>query len=126
MLVAVGKGSAMCDFLSREVRAEMEAARKRDLRRKSRLRVQAGADIYPILRMRHDSFTLDAAEVVHLRGLVDIFDGARHLAQCLIIASDIEGGELICTMKWSQAATETAPLDYVRDETAPVGYLSRF
>ena len=88
--------------------------------------MQAGEDIYQILRMGHDSFTLDAAEVVHLRGLVDVYDGARHVSQCLIIASDIEGGELVCIMKWSRAATETAPLDYVRDETAPVGYLPRF
>ena len=116
----------MSDFLSREVRAEMEAARKRDLRRKSRLRIHVGTDIYPILRMRRDSFTIDATEVVHLRGLVDVFDGARHLSQCLIIASAIEGGELICTMKWSRAATEAAPLDYVRDENAPVAFLPRF
>ncbi len=80
----------------------------------------------PVLRLTHDYFTVDAADVTHLRGLVDLFDGARHVRQCLIIASDVEGGELICTMKWSRIVTETAPLDYVRDENAPVGYLPRF
>lgn len=116
----------MSDFLPLAVRAEMEAARKRDFRKKSRLRVLAGDDVYPILRLRPDGFTLDADEVVHLRGLVDVFDGARHVSQCLIIASDVEGGELICTMKWTRAAAETAPLDYVRDDNAPAGYLPRF
>lgn len=116
----------MCDFLSREVRAEMDAARKRDLRRKSRLRAHVGNDIYPILRMRRDSFTLDAAEVIHLRGLVDVFEGSRHLLQCLIVATDIEGGELVCTMKRATVATDLHALDYVRDETAPAAYLPRY
>lgn len=115
----------MTDFLPREVRAELEAARKRDLRKRSRLRVLVGDTLYPILRMRPDGFTLDADEVAHLRGLVDIFDGARHLSQCLIIASDIEGGELVCVMKRATTVTDTAPLDYVRDENAPRGYLPR-
>jgi hypothetical protein len=113
----------MTDFLSREVRAELEAARKRDLKRRSRLRVMAGDDVYPILRVLPDGFTLDADEVVHLRGLVDVFEGSRHLSQCLIIASDVAGSELVCTLKWSRLATDRAPLDYARDENAPVGYL---
>jgi hypothetical protein len=115
----------MSEFLSREVRAEFEAARKRTLRRQARLRVKTGDEIYPILRMRPDGFTLDAEEVGHLRGLVDIFDGARHLSQCLIIASEVESGELICTMKRSTTVLDRVPLDYVREETAPTGYLPR-
>jgi hypothetical protein len=113
----------MSDFLSKEMRAELEAARKLGLKKRSRLRVLAGDDIYPILRMLPGGFTLDADDVAHLRGIVDLYDGARHLSQCLIIASDIEGGELVCTIKWSTAASEVAPLDYERDEGAPAGYL---
>ena len=113
----------MSDFLSREVRAEMDAARRLTLRKQSRLRVMAGRETYPILRMLTEGFTLDAETVGHLRGLVDIYDGARHLSQCLIVASDIEAGELICRMKWSATARSTAPLDYERDESAPAGYL---
>lgn len=115
----------MSDHLSREIRAELDAARKRDLRRRSRLRIMAGDDIYPVLRTFAEGFTLDAEEVVHLRGIVDLYDGARHLSQCLIVASDVEGGELICRMKWQTTVTDRAPLDYVRDEGAPVGYLPR-
>ncbi len=115
----------MSEFLPKDVRAGLEEARKRDIRKRSRLRVMAGNDVYPILRFWEDGFSLDADEVTQLRGLVDIFDGARHLYQSLIVASDIRSGELICTMKRSTAATDRAPLDFVRDEFAPVALITK-
>lgn len=121
----MGGECVMTDMLPKEVRAGLEEARKRDLRRRSRLRVMAGDAVYPILRFWETGFSLDADQVQHLRGLIDIYDGARHLYQSLIIASDVEHGELICTMKRSTMAHDTVPLDYVRDENAPVGYLPR-
>ena len=115
----------MSEFLPREVRAGLEEARKRDLRRRSRLRVLAGEDVYPVLRLWDGGFALDADQVTQLRGLVDLFDGARHVAQCLIIASDVAEGELICTMKRATRAAEAAPLDFARDEGAPVALIGR-
>jgi hypothetical protein len=116
----------MSDFLPREVRAGLEEARRRDLVKRSRLRVMAGDDIYPILRWWEDGFSLDADQVAHLRGLVDVFDGSRHMSQCLIVASGVEGGELICTMKRSTVAMDRAPLDFERDENAPAALIPRF
>ena len=113
----------MSDFLSREVRAELDAARRLGLKKRSRLRIVAGGETHAVLRMLADGFTLDAADIVHLRGIVDLYDGARHVSQCLIVASDIEGGELVCTLKWATAVRQAAALDYVRDDHAPVGYL---
>ncbi len=115
----------MTDFLPKDVQEGLDAARKRDLKRRSRLRVLAGEDVWPVLRFWGTGFALDADQVQHIRGLVDIYDGARHLYQSLIVASAVEAGELICTMKRSTAAHDTAPLDYVRDEDAPAGYLPR-
>ncbi|MCB2136192.1 MAG: hypothetical protein KDE08_09660 [Rhodobacteraceae bacterium] len=115
----------MTDFLPKEVRAGLEEARKRDLQRRSRLRVMVGEEIYPVLRFWESGFSLDADTVVSMRGLVDIYDGSRHLYQSLVIASEVEEGELICTMKRSTMAHDKVPLDYVRDEDAPVGYLPR-
>ncbi|WP_413877228.1 hypothetical protein [Albidovulum sp.] len=115
----------MTDFLPKDVQEGLDAARKRDLKRRSRLRVLAGEEVYPILRFWGTGFSLDADQVQHIRGLVDIYDGTRHLYQSLIIASAVEAGELICTMKRSTAAHDAPPLDYVRDEDAPVGYLPR-
>lgn len=115
----------MSEYLSKEVRAGLEEARKKDIGKRSRLRAHVGDDIYPILRFWDEGFALDADQVDHLRGLVDIYDGARHLYQSLIVASDVEAGELICVMKRSTAALERPPLDFVRDENAPVAFIGK-
>ena len=115
----------MSEFLPKEVRVGLEEARKKHLRRSSRLRVTAGGETFNVLRYWDDGFSLDADHTSHLRGLVDIYDGSRHLYQSLIVASEVEAGELICTMKRSTPALDRAPLDFERDENAPVGYLPR-
>lgn len=115
----------MLEFLPKDVREGLEAAQKRDRMRKSRLRVQVGEAVFPVLRFWHDGFALDASLSPNLRGLVDVYDGGRHIFQCLIVASTAENGELICEFKRSTPVTETAPLDFWRDENAPVGYLPK-
>lgn len=116
----------MLEFLPAEVREGLDAARKRDRKRKSKLRVQVGEAVYPVLRFWDNGFALDADfSPGKLRGLVDVFDGSRHVFQCLIVASGIEHGELVCDFKRATAVTERAPLDFWRDENAPVGYLSK-
>lgn len=116
----------MLEFLPAEVREGLEAARKRDQKRKSRLRVQVGDAVFPVLRFWDNGFALDADfSPGKLRGLVDVYDGSRHAFQCLIFASSIENGELLCDFKRVTAVRERAPLDFWRDENAPVGYLSK-
>lgn len=115
----------MLEFLPQEIADGLDAARKSAALRKSRLRVQVGAAVYPVLRFWHDGFALDAKLAPKLRGLVDVFDGSRHVFQCLIVASSEENGALICEFKRSTAVRDTAPLDYWRDESAPVGYLPK-
>jgi hypothetical protein len=116
----------MLEFLPKEVLAGLEAARKREAKRKSRLRVQVGDVMFPVLRFWHDGFALDAdVSPRALRGLVDVYDGSRHVFQCLIVASSIENGELVCDFKRATAVTGKAALDFWRDENAPVGYLPR-
>ncbi|MFN4203256.1 MAG: hypothetical protein ACK4GM_09390 [Tabrizicola sp.] len=116
----------MLEFLPIEVREGLDAARRRDQKRKSRLRVQVGDAVFPVLRFWDNGFALDADfSPGKLRGLVDVYDGSRHAFQCLIVASGIENGELVCDFKRATAVTERAPLDFWRDENAPVGYLSR-
>lgn len=115
----------MLEFLPKEVREGLEAARQRDARRKSRLRVQVGEAVYPVLRLWEDGMALDAALIPHLRGLVDVFDGGRHIFQCLIVASTAEHGELVCGFKRSTPVTDRAALDFWKDENAPVGFLPK-
>lgn len=115
----------MSEFLPKEVREGLEAARKRDLRRKSRLRVQTGDDIYPVLRFWDGGFSLDADTAPHLRGLVDLYDGARHLYQCLIVASSEDAGEMSYEFKRHTAAVDHAPKDFAPETEAPVALIGR-
>jgi hypothetical protein len=116
----------MLEFLPKEVREGLDAARKRDLKRKSRLRVEVGNAVYPVLRFWDDGFALDADfSPGKLRGLVDVYDGSRHVFQCLIVATSIENGELVCDFKRATAVTDRAPLDFWRRDDAPVGYLPK-
>ncbi|MDZ7905104.1 MAG: hypothetical protein U5N55_04540 [Cypionkella sp.] len=112
-------------FLPKDVQDGLDAARKGALARKSRLRVELGGKVFPILKFWNDGFALDGSLTTHLRGLVDVFDGARHEFQCLIVASRQEGDMLICDFKRATRVVDRAPLDYFRDEAAPVGYLPR-
>lgn len=116
----------MLEHLPKEVREGLEAARKRDQRRASRLRVQIGEAVFPILRLWEGGMALDASLAPQrLRGLVDIFDGSRHILQGLIVASTAENGELVCDFKRSTMVSDVAPLDFWRDQNAPVGYLPK-
>lgn len=115
----------MSTFLSPEVQAGLDAARKLALKKSSRLTVRAGEQTFRILRSWHDGFALDAEEAPHLRGLVDMFDGTRHLSRCLIVASGEESGELQFEYKRMTEAADKQPLDFYRAPDAPVALLGK-
>ncbi len=115
----------MFEYLPGDIRTQLESARMDALRRKSRLRVRMGEGFVPILRFRSEWFSLPVAQVEHLHGVVDVYDGGRHLFECLIYAAEVDGDELVCRVKWSTAAVDRAPLDYARDENAPVALLPK-
>ncbi len=113
----------MLEFFQKGLTAAIRSAQDAPARRKSRLRVQVGGAVYPVLRMWHDGLALDSTLTPHLRGLVDVYDGANHIFHCLIIATTIDGDELVCEFKHATRVRDRAALDYVQDENAPVGYL---
>ena len=115
----------MLEFLPKDIREGLEAARLRDRKRKSRLRVQVGGAVFPVLRCWEDGFALDAGMAPHLRGLVDLYEGDRHIFQCLIIASTVDAGELICDFKRSTMVLDRPALDYWRDENTPVALIPK-
>jgi len=114
----------MTTYLPKEVREGLEMARKRDLKKKNRLRVAAGDAVFPVIEFRDGGFSLDIDDAPKLRGLVDLYDGARHLYQCLIVASEEDGHVMRYEFKRSTPANDEAPLDFVRDENAPVALLT--
>ena len=115
----------MLEFFQKDLVLALRSAGMASQKRKSRLRVQVGGAVYPVLRMWQGGLALDAALTPHLRGLVDVYDGANHIYRCLIVASTNDGGELVCEFKLATRVQDRAALDYVRDENAPVGYLPR-
>ncbi len=114
----------MSEYLPESVRQELEMARKQKLRKKSRMRVSVGDQKFTILRYWEEGFALDADDAPHLRGLVDVYDGARHLSQCLIVASEEDGGEMVYEFKRATPHVEDAPKDYEIAENAPIGLLT--
>ncbi|MGR3512436.1 MAG: hypothetical protein ACU0GG_06695 [Paracoccaceae bacterium] len=114
----------MLEVLPQDLQDGLEMARKEKLRRKSRMRVKTGNQTFTILRHWDTGFALDAEEAPRLRGLVDVYDGARHMSQCLIVASETDGGEMVYEFKRATPHAEQAPLDYEIAENAPVGLLT--
>ncbi|MFA5581454.1 MAG: hypothetical protein WDA25_05825 [Paracoccaceae bacterium] len=113
----------MSEYFPAELREALAQAHKHHARKRQRLRIHAGDDIYRVLRLWDQGFALDAEDAPHLRGHVDLYDGARHLYQCLVVASDVIGAERIFEFKWATAAIDAPPVDFVRDEGAPIALL---
>jgi len=115
----------MSTYMSKEVREGLKAAQLAGLKKTSRLRVLVGEDFLPVLRMWKDGFSVEEEAAPVMRGLVDIYDGDRHVYQCLIVASEAGAGEMRYEFKRNTTALDKAPLDFYRDPQAPAGLLSK-
>lgn len=114
----------MSEFLPLEVREGLAEARKARRQARSRIRVRADGVEYPVLRHWNRGFALSVDDAPNLRGLVDLFDGARHLCQALIVASTEDEVERVFEFKYATRVTRTAPpADFARDADAPVALL---
>lgn len=113
----------MSEYLPKEVREGLEQARLSERKRKSRMRIRVGDQSFTILRTWDKGFSLDSGDAPHIRGLVDLYDGATHVSQCLIVASEENGQEMVYEYKRATAALDRAPLDYSREESAPIALL---
>lgn len=109
----------MNDYLPKEVREGLERARKAQMLKSSRLCVHVGDEVYRILRLWSSGFAMDAEDAPKLRGLVDLFDGPRHLYQALVVTSDEENGERVFEFKRATPATDFVPPDYEIDPDKP-------
>lgn len=115
----------MSTYLPKEIQAGLEAARRKSLRKSSKLRLEADGRSFRILSFREDGFSLDIADAPHLRGLVDIYDGGRHILQCLIVASKEDGGQMHYDFKRATPAADRPPADFFRGENAPVALIGQ-
>ncbi len=113
----------MVEFLPKDVQEGLDRARKAALRKSSRLRLHVGDDIHRVLRVWEGGFAVEAEHAPQLRGLVDLYEGSQHLARCLIVASHEEPGEVHFEMKRMTDVSGEQPVDFERDENAPVALL---
>ncbi|MGJ8545812.1 MAG: hypothetical protein ACSHWZ_10245 [Sulfitobacter sp.] len=111
-------------MLSKEVQSGLDQARMDAMKKSSRLRIDHGGTLHRVLRLWKTGFAMEAETAPHLRGLVDIYDGAKHLFQCLIIAAEEENGEMLFEFKRATPVSETAPLDFEKDQNAPVALIA--
>ena len=117
------EGGAMLEYLPEDVRKGLLIGGERQVRRSTRLSVHVGSAVFPLLRLWDGGFAVDSARTPRLRGLVDIFDGQRHLSQCLIVAASDEGGIMAYEFKRETQVAEHAPRDYADDRPAPASGL---
>jgi len=113
----------MTDFLPKDVMDGLRAAQRKAERKRSRRTVHVGDETYPILVFTEDGFALDAEHAPRLRGLVDIYEGPRHLYQALIVASELRGDVMRYEFKRNTLASDHAPLDFYQEQEAPIALL---
>lgn len=113
----------MSTFISKEVQAGLDAARKRNMQRSTRMLVEANGQSFRVLRFWETGFALDAQDAPKLRGFVDLYDRGFHLYQCLIVASEEEGGQMIYEFKRLTATHDSPPADFAVDETEATALL---
>ena len=112
-------------MLSKEVQAGLDAARLAAKRKRSRLRLRLAERTVPVLELGKAGFVVARDDAPNLRGLVDLYDGANHLFQCLIVASEEPADEMRYDFKRATPVADRAPLDFVRSESAPVALIPR-
>jgi hypothetical protein len=115
----------MTDFLPKELQDQVARALRQARRRKATRVVHVGDDVYPILDFSDAGFAVDASDAPHLRGLVDIYEGSRHLTRALIVASAEDGDLMRYEFKRNTPATATAPTDFERTQVSETRLLPR-
>jgi len=114
----------MLEHLPDDIRRGLHAARQRNMRESARLCVHLNDAAFPIRRLWDGGFAVDAARAPRLRGMVDIHDGSRHLLRALIIASELDEGEMRYEFKQVTTVGTGPARDYAEEKPAPAGYLS--
>lgn len=104
----------MIEMLPEAVRRGLEQARRTSLHRNDRLCVHDGDAVYRIRRFWEGGLSIDRSHSEKLRGRVEIYDGARHLYQCLIENGREEGDEIVFDFKWLHPVADQPAADFVR------------
>lgn len=110
-------------MLSKEIQAGLDAARQRSIKAASRLRVEVDGRRIPVLRLEPSGFVVASKDAPHVRGLVDLHDGAQHLLQCLVVAGEEDRGEMRYDFKRATPVMAAAALDFEQSTHAPAALI---
>lgn len=115
----------MSEYLPKEIRDQLRAAVSKSKRSRATRCVHVGDEAFAILEMGEDGFSVEAEETPRLRGLIDIYEGPRHLYQALIVAAARHGDTMRYDFKRNTAATLNAPVDFEISDSRPAALLTR-
>lgn len=74
--------------------------------------LEAGTRRFPIVDLAADSCLIETSDGAALRGYADIWDGERHLAQCLLVLAAPDGDFLRCSFKRCTSFRLEPPRDF--------------
>jgi hypothetical protein len=108
----------MDTFLPKGFEAGPTRSKTSRQRRVAQLSVASGGVIFPVLRRWATGFAVSAADVPTLSGVVDLYDGAEHLHQCLIIRCERLDDENVFIIKRSFAVDYSSVFQIDTDSRA--------
>lgn len=114
----------MDEFVSQDIVTGLAKARARPVGRKRRLRLQVGESVFPVLDVWKGGFSVSKEDCPNLRGFVELYDGTRHIASCLVVCAKQDDDVMRYEYKRVTRAQMEGAKDFVVDLTAPTGYLS--
>lgn len=115
----------MTDFFPKDLQEQMALAQRQSRRKRATRVVHVGDEAFPLLDYSDTGFAVDAGDASHLRGLIDIYEGATHLTQALIVASARDGDLMRYEFKRNTRAISAAPVDFEQDQPEPPRLLPR-
>jgi len=74
--------------------------------------MECGSRRFPVVAMGSDACLVEAPDGFIPRGFADIFDGDRHVAQCLILIAAPEGPFVRCSFKRRTEWRAAPPRDF--------------
>jgi len=113
----------MDNFLSRDILSGLSKARAKPKDRKHRLRLRVGNEVFPLIDAWKGGFSVARADCPNLRGFVELFDGSRHLASCLVICAHQDDEVMRYEYKRVTRAALETPKDFAIDASAPAGLI---
>jgi len=113
----------MSTYLSEAVQADLDHARTKAQRQSSRLRIETEQGYFRVLKLWDAGFAVAAQDMPRIRGLVDMYEGPRHLFQCLIVASQEDGPQVLYEFKRVTAVSDTPPRDFADETPEPIALI---